>query len=212
MKIKSWLKWSVFAAAGVFLAGCASYPDKATTREMAEKMVFDAFTASPEHRKRLEQDRSQQICSKIGDEKLTQAESAEIVKLARASIKYPSSGKFTGDWKVGDKLAHNGAGDSPSQQLFLSGANARMPVGRRAALLPAAELRVFRAADGASQGWIGSLGTSFDIRLTGNSASRRLVLSTSGRLRLGHVIVEQGAESGFTGWEAGVALRLETGR
>jgi sulfur-oxidizing protein SoxX len=78
---------------------------------MAEKMVFDAFTASPEHRKRLEQDRSQQICSKIGDEKLTQAESAEIVKLARASIKYPSSGTFAGDWKVGDKLAHNGAGD-----------------------------------------------------------------------------------------------------
>jgi hypothetical protein len=38
-------------------------------------MVFDAFTASPAHRKRLEQDRSQQICSKIGDEKLTQSES-----------------------------------------------------------------------------------------------------------------------------------------
>lgn len=108
---KTWLKWSVFAAAGVFLAGCASYPDKATTREMAEKMVFDGFTASPEHRKRLEQDRSQQICSKIGDEKLSQAESAEIVRLARASIKYPASGKFAGDWKVGDKLAHNGAGD-----------------------------------------------------------------------------------------------------
>jgi sulfur-oxidizing protein SoxX len=108
---KKWLKWSVFAASGVFLAGCAGHPDKATTREIAEKMVFDAFTASPAHRKRLEQDRSQQICSKIGDEKLTQSESAEIVKLARASIKYPSSGKLVGDWKVGDKLAHNGAGD-----------------------------------------------------------------------------------------------------
>ena len=74
-------------------------------------MVMEAFTASPEHAKRLAQDRSQQICSKIGDAKLTQAETAEVVNLARASIKYPASGKLVGDWKTGDKLAHNGAGD-----------------------------------------------------------------------------------------------------
>jgi sulfur-oxidizing protein SoxX len=61
--------------------------------------------------KRLEQDRSQQICSKIGDAKLSQEEAAEVVKLARASIRYPASGKLSGDWKTGDKLAHNGAGD-----------------------------------------------------------------------------------------------------
>jgi len=108
---KTWLKWSVYAAAGLIAAGCASYPDRATTQQLSEKMVFDAFDASPEHMKRLVQDRSQQICSKIGDEKLTQAEAAEVVKLARASIKYPASGKLVGDWKTGDKLAHNGAGD-----------------------------------------------------------------------------------------------------
>jgi len=108
---KTWLKWSVYAAVGLIAAGCASYPDRATTQQLAEKMVFDAFSASPEHMKRLVQDRSQQICSKIGDEKLTQAEAAEVVKLARASIKYPASGKLVGDWKTGDKLAHNGAGD-----------------------------------------------------------------------------------------------------
>ncbi|MGP1609831.1 MAG: hypothetical protein ACTS5G_03910, partial [Burkholderiales bacterium] len=78
---------------------------------MAEKMVFEAFAASPAHMKRLEQDRSQQICSKIGDAKLSQEEAAEVVKLARASIQYPASGKLAGDWKTGDKLAHNGAGD-----------------------------------------------------------------------------------------------------
>lgn len=107
----TWIKWFVSAAAGVMVAGCASYPDQATTRQQAEKMVFDAFNASPAHMKRLEQDRSQQICSKIGDAKLTQAEAAEVVKLARASIKYPASGKLVGDWKTGDKLAHDGAGD-----------------------------------------------------------------------------------------------------
>jgi sulfur-oxidizing protein SoxX len=105
------IKWSLSAAAGLMLAGCASYPDQASTRQMAEKMVFEAFSASPTHMKRLEQDRSQQICSKIGDAKLSQEEAAEVVKLARASIQYPASGKLSGDWKTGDRLAHDGAGD-----------------------------------------------------------------------------------------------------
>lgn len=111
MKKTTVFKWIALAAAGAMTAGCASYPDEATTRQMAEKMVYDAFTYSPAHKGRLDQDRSQQICSKIGDAKLTQAEAAEVVKLARASIQYPASGKLYGDWKMGDRLAHDGAGD-----------------------------------------------------------------------------------------------------
>lgn len=107
----TWIKWSVFAVAGLAAAGCASYPDEATTRQLAEKMVFEAFSASPAHMKRLEQDRSQQICSKVGEARLSQAEAAEIVTLARESIKYPPSGKLVGDWKTGERLAHDGAGD-----------------------------------------------------------------------------------------------------
>jgi L-cysteine S-thiosulfotransferase len=108
---KAWLKWTALGASALFAAGCATAPDEATTRAIAEKMVKEGFNASPEHAKRLVQDRSQQICSKIGDAKLTQAEAAEVVNLARASIKYPASGKLVGDWKHGDKLAHDGAGD-----------------------------------------------------------------------------------------------------
>lgn len=106
-----WIQWSVSISTALMIAGCASYPDQGTTRQMAEKMVFEAFDASPAHMKRLEQDRSQQICSKIGDAKLSQEEAAEVVKLARASIRYPASGQLSGDWKTGDQLAHNGAGD-----------------------------------------------------------------------------------------------------
>lgn len=109
--MKNAFKWSLYAATGVIVAGCAAYPDEATTRQMAEKMVFEAFSASPAHLKRLEQDRSQQICSKVGDAKLTQAEAVEVVRLARASIKYPASGQVVGDWKTGNTLAHDGAGD-----------------------------------------------------------------------------------------------------
>lgn len=105
------LKCALTAATTIIIAGCATYPDDATTRQMAEQMVIDAFAGSPAHMKRLQQDRSQQICSKIGQEKLTGDETAEVVKLARASIKYPASGKVVGDWKTGDVLAHDGAGD-----------------------------------------------------------------------------------------------------
>jgi L-cysteine S-thiosulfotransferase len=107
---KTW-KWAVAGASGLLIVGCASMPDQAATRAMAERMVKTSFNASPAHAKRLVQDRSQQICSKIGDAKLTQAEAAEIVKLARESIQYPASGKLSGDWKMGDRLAHDGAGD-----------------------------------------------------------------------------------------------------
>ncbi len=104
------------------------------------------------------------------------------------------------------------AGDSPSQQLFLGGTSVRLPLGRGSAILPSADVRVFRAADGASQGWVASGGTALDLRLRGNSSSTRLVLSPSARLRLGKVIVDESSESGFFGWEAGLGFRVEPGR
>jgi len=109
--MKNSFPWFLFTAAGLLVAGCATYPDQATTRQIAEKMVFEAFSASPAHLKRLEQDRSQQICSKVGNANLNTEEAAEVVKLARDSIKYPSSSQIVGDWKTGDILAHDGAGD-----------------------------------------------------------------------------------------------------
>jgi sulfur-oxidizing protein SoxX len=108
----TWMKWTMLAASALVAAGCASYPDEATTRQSAERMVSEDFTAPASALlKRLVQDRSQQICSKIGDAKLTQQEAAEVVRLARESIRYPASGKLVGNWKVGEKLAHDGAGD-----------------------------------------------------------------------------------------------------
>lgn len=109
--MKNFALWSLSAAAGLLVAGCATYPDQTTTRQMAEKMVFEAFSGSPVHLKRLEQDHSQQICSKVGDAKLSQDEAAEVVSLARESIKYPTSGQIVGNWKTGDMLAHDGSGD-----------------------------------------------------------------------------------------------------
>jgi len=103
---------AVLGLSAAIAVGCATAPDPAATRALGEKMVAGSFTApAPGLLKRLEQDRSQRICSKIGGARLTQEEAAEVVKLARASMKYPASGKLVGDWKAGAKLAHDGAGD-----------------------------------------------------------------------------------------------------
>jgi len=110
MRKKTGLAWSAAVVPVLIVAGCASLPDAATTRQIAENMVKVSFSATPEHAKRLVQDESQQICSKIGDARLTPGEADEVLKLARASIKYPQSGKLVGDWKVGARLAYNGSG------------------------------------------------------------------------------------------------------
>lgn len=108
------VKWMGLGAAAalVIAAGCASFPAPEETRAQVETMLSQDFTApSPALLKRLSQDRSQQICSKIGEAKLTSDEAAEVVKLARDSIRYPADGKHVGDWKRGNALAHDGAGD-----------------------------------------------------------------------------------------------------
>lgn len=109
---KTWLRWTMLGAPALIAAGCATFPEPAATRQIAEKMVSEDFTApTPALLKRLVQDRTQQVCSKIGGAGLTQEEAAEVVRLARASIQFPASGKLVGDWKIGNQLAHDGAGD-----------------------------------------------------------------------------------------------------
>jgi sulfur-oxidizing protein SoxX len=111
MRMKTWLACSAPVAPLLIIAGCASFPDEPTTRQIGEKMVSEAYAAtSPAFRGRMNQDRSQQICSKIADAKLTQQEAAEVVSLARASIQYPTSGKLVGDWRAGATLAFDGQG------------------------------------------------------------------------------------------------------
>src|SRR4051794_29955420 len=101
----------LFAAVPILLAvGCATFPDSSSTRLQSEDMIAHSFTApDPALLKRLTQDKSQQICSKLNGAELSHDESAEVVNLARASVKYPASNKLTGDWKIGERLAHDGA-------------------------------------------------------------------------------------------------------
>lgn len=104
-------KLALLCAPVLVALGCASFPDQATTRNIAEKMVNEAYPGMPAAlTKRSVQDQEQQICSKIGDAKLTPQEAAAVMQSSRAAIKYPASGKLAGDWKIGAKLAYDGGG------------------------------------------------------------------------------------------------------
>lgn len=99
-------------AAAAVLGACATFPDAETTRTMGESAIKSSFTApTPQLLTRLNQDRAQKICSKVAGAKLSEQEIAEVTRLGRESVRYPASGRLVGDWKIGERLAHDGAGD-----------------------------------------------------------------------------------------------------
>ena len=103
--------WLVLGMPLVAAPGCMSFPDAQETRGLGEKMVAESYPGMPDSlTRRAVQDRAQNICSKIGQEKLTQEEAAEVVRISRESMKYPASGKLVGDWKAGARLAYAGQG------------------------------------------------------------------------------------------------------
>jgi L-cysteine S-thiosulfotransferase len=59
---------------------------------------------------RLQQDESNRECSLVGTEALPEAKAKAIEAANLKTIKWPSDGKFLGDWKEGEKLAQNGRG------------------------------------------------------------------------------------------------------
>jgi L-cysteine S-thiosulfotransferase len=107
----NYLKYITIITPAVVVLGCASMPDTQTVRELSEKMVAESYPGMPETlTRRAVQDRAQRICTKVGGDKLTQEEAAEVVKLSRETMRYPASGNLVGDWKIGARLAYAGQG------------------------------------------------------------------------------------------------------
>jgi hypothetical protein len=91
--------------------------------------------------------------------------------------------------------------DTPAQDLILLGGGLRIPVGT-GALMPAVDARIFRSSDGENQGYGFGAGMEAELPI----GALRLLPSV--RARFGSVLVREGVESGYTGIEAGVTLRL----
>lgn len=97
-------------AAGV-LAGCAALAPTpnydAALGEMLKSSFSDKGIAKVD---RLQQDASNDACSKSEGKPLPEAMARAIEAENLKTVKMPSDGKFLGDWKAGEKLAQNGRG------------------------------------------------------------------------------------------------------
>lgn len=90
---------------------------------------------------------------------------------------------------------------APSQDLVLAGGGFRVPLGGLT-LVPSADARLFRSADGVGQGYISGFGASLELPLGG------LTLVPSGRARVGNVVADAQRESAITGYDAGLMVRF----
>jgi sulfur-oxidizing protein SoxX len=91
------------------LAGCASLPSSAELDQQAVATMKASFRDQGIAKtERLNQDLGQRACSSPG------APSDEVAKRieseSMATIKWPSGGRYLGDWREGEKLAQNGRG------------------------------------------------------------------------------------------------------
>jgi L-cysteine S-thiosulfotransferase len=107
------MKFALIPLAALALAGCTSSPSGADY----DKMTADVVKASFQDRgiaklDRLQQDDANRECSaadvagKPLDEKVAKA----IEEANLKTVKWPSDGKFLGDWKEGEKIAQSGRG------------------------------------------------------------------------------------------------------
>jgi sulfur-oxidizing protein SoxX len=112
MKKQYKITLSVLAAAAV-VAGCATAPETVDLDQLTANIVKASFRDEGIVKASvLETDETNKLCSaadaagKPLDEKTAKAIEASNLK----TVKWPSNGKFMGDWKEGEKLAQSGRG------------------------------------------------------------------------------------------------------
>ena len=110
---------SVLAA---LVMGCASVPPSADLDKIASSTIRSSFRDQGIAKTtRLDQDLGQQACS---SEQPPSEEVAENVRSAAlASVRFPSDGRYLGDWKEGERLAQNGRGMTWTDASAAPGAN-----------------------------------------------------------------------------------------
>ena len=93
----------------VLLAGCASSPSPAELDAKAQQVIKGSFRDQGIAKTdRLNQDLAQKACS--SDKPPGDAVADQIKAEALYSVKWPTGGRYIGDWKAGEKLAQSGRG------------------------------------------------------------------------------------------------------
>jgi len=99
------------AAAAAVLVGCATAPSDAETTAKATQVLKASFNARGQAgMDRLDQDETQKLCTDYAAKAPPKDVAEKIEKINLASIKWPADGKYTGDWKNGERIAQEGRG------------------------------------------------------------------------------------------------------
>jgi sulfur-oxidizing protein SoxX len=102
------------SAAAVALAACATYspPSEEETMAVIKSSFRDRGQAKVD---RLNQTDLQKVCTETGNNPPKEVRE-RLEKAARATVKYPSDGRWLGDYKLGERIAQTGVGMQWSDQ------------------------------------------------------------------------------------------------
>ena len=106
-------KLLIAATALAFIAGCANLPSTADLDKLTATIVKTSFRDQGIVKASvLDTDETNKVCSAadVAGKALDDATAKAIEASNFKSIKWPSDGKFLGDWKEGEKIAQSGRG------------------------------------------------------------------------------------------------------
>ena len=101
------------ASACLFLSACASVPSSAELDKLTAAIIKASFRDEGLVKvDRLTQDDANRECSAadVAGKPIDEAVRASIEDANMKAIKWPSDGKFVGDWREGEKIAQSGRG------------------------------------------------------------------------------------------------------
>ena len=106
------------------LAGCASGPSMVELNALTDKIVKASFR--DQSHVKVERitatDETNRVCSEadVAGKPLDEKTAKRIEEANFKAIKWPSDGKFIGDWKEGEKIAQSGRGLTWTCLLYTS--------------------------------------------------------------------------------------------
>lgn len=109
--IKRVLAWAGVCCAVLALSSCVTAPSDAETSAKAAQMLKASFKARGQAGlDRLDQDETQKLCTEYATKTLPKDVAEKIERMNLATIKWPADGKYSGDWKNGERIAQEGRG------------------------------------------------------------------------------------------------------
>ena len=113
--MKKNIQWALTGiAAALLVVGCASGPSVAELNELTNKIVKASFRDEgiAKVERVLNIDETNRACSEadVAGQPLDEKTAKAIEEMNLKSIKWPSDGKFIGDWKQGEVIAQSGRG------------------------------------------------------------------------------------------------------